>query len=148
MSASVEVCEEFIRNQISKPTADPTIVRSWWRYAYESGYFDMPASHAPGFCRNAKQAGKNINEEFGFESKPSRDQTNKEAIDDQSASFNNIKPSRTQRAINAKSNRLNDNKVQDSSDDQKARKENFTSDGIEALKPFESSLSGKKTQSS
>ena len=67
MSASVEVCEEFIRNQIAKPTADPTIVRSWWRYANESGYFNMPPSHAHGFCRNAKQAGKNINEEFGFD---------------------------------------------------------------------------------
>ena len=67
MSASVEVIEEFIRNQIAKPTANPTIVRSWWRYANESGYFHMPPSHAPGFCRNAKQAGKNINEEFGFD---------------------------------------------------------------------------------
>ena len=103
---------------------------------------------AANFYQYAEHYQRVLNEEFGFESKPSRDQTNKEAIDDQSASFNNIKPSRTQRAINAKSNRLNDNKVQDSSDDQKARKENFTSDGIEALKPFESSLSGKKTQSS
>ena len=30
----------------------------------------------------------------------------------------------------------------------KTKKENFTSDGIEALKPFETSLSEKKTQSS
>ena len=89
-----------------------------------------------------------LNEEFGFESKPSRDHINEEAINDQSGSFDNIRPSRTQRAINAKDNRLNDNKVQNSSDDQKAKKENFTSDGIEALKPFESSLNREKTQSS
>ena len=67
MSATVEVIEEFIRNQIAKPTANTTIVRSWWRYANESGYFNMPSYHAPGFCRNAKLAGKNINEEFGFD---------------------------------------------------------------------------------
>ena len=55
------------------------------------------------------------------------------------------RPSRTQRAINAKNERLNqssgtnggnlENK-NDSAEDNK-KKENFTSDGLEALKPFE-----------
>ena len=103
-----------------------------------------------GEAQMNKKQGKGIGlaEQFGIESKPSKDHINEEAIDDQSGSFDNIKPSRTQRAINAKSNRLNDNKVQDTSGDQKASKENYTSDGIEALKPFESSLNGEKTQSS
>jgi rubrerythrin len=103
---------------------------------------------AENFYQYAEHYQRVLNEQFGLESKPSKDHFNKEAIDDQSGSFDNIKPSRTQRAINAKSNRLNDNKVQDTSDDQKASKENYTSDGIEALKPFESSLNGEKTQSS
>ena len=102
---------------------------------------------AENFYQYAEHYQRVLNEQFGIESKPFKDQINEEAIDDQSGSFDNIKPSRTQRAINAKSTRLN-NKVQDTSGDQKASKENFTSDGIEALKPFESSLSGEKTQSS
>ena len=102
---------------------------------------------AENFYQYAEHYQRVLNEQFGIESKPSKDHINEEAIDDQSGSFDNIKPSRTQRAINAKSNRLN-NKVQDTSGDQKASKENYTSDGIEALKPFESSLNGEKTQSS
>ena len=102
---------------------------------------------AENFYQYAEHYQRVLNEQFGLESKPSKDHFNKEAIDDQSGSFDNIKPSRTQRAINAKSTRLN-NKVQDTSGDQKASKENYTSDGIEALKPFESSLNGEKTQSS
>ena len=102
---------------------------------------------AENFYQYAEHYQRVLNEQFGIESKPSKDQINEEAIDDQSGSFDNIKPSRTQRAINAKSTRLN-NKVQDTSGDQKASKENYTSDGIEALKPFESSLNGEKTQSS
>ena len=102
---------------------------------------------AENFYQYAEHYQRVLNEQFGIESKPSKDQINEEAIDDQLGSFDNIKPSRTQRAINAKSTRLN-NKVQDTSGDQKASKENYTSDGIEALKPFESSLNGEKTQSS
>lgn len=67
MSASVEVIEEFIRNQIAYPTSDPRIIRSWYKYANDTGEFMMSPCHAPGFCRNAKIAGKNINEEFGFD---------------------------------------------------------------------------------
>ena len=102
---------------------------------------------AENFYQYAEHYQRVLNEQFGIEPKPSKDHINEEAIGDQSGSFDNIKPSRTQRAINAKSNRLN-NKVQDTSGDQKASKENYTSDGIEALKPFESSLNGEKTQSS
>ena len=32
-----ESIKEFIRNQIAKPTADPTIVRTWHGYANASG---------------------------------------------------------------------------------------------------------------
>ena len=102
---------------------------------------------AENFYQYAEHYQRVLNEQFGIESKPSKDYID-EGIDDQSGSFDNIKPSRTQRAINAKSSRLNDNKVQNTSDDQKTSKENYTSDGIEALKPFESSLNGEKTQSS
>lgn len=64
---SVELIEEFIRNQIAKPTADPTVLRSWYKYANASGDWNLTYQHAPGFCRLAKLAGKNINEEFGFD---------------------------------------------------------------------------------
>ena len=60
-----------------------------------------------------------------------------------------VKPSRTQRAIDGKNTRLNDVNAQETKPvNEKEEKEDFTSDGIEALKPFESSINEEKTQSS
>ena len=56
------------------------------------------------------------------------------------------KLSRTQRAINAKDERIK--KVNDGSQNKSSREEDFTSDGLEALKPFQSVISEEKTQSS
>lgn len=68
MYYSVEIIEEFIRNQIAKPSADTTILRSWYKYARECPEWSyLTYGHAPAFCRLAKIAGKNINEEFGFD---------------------------------------------------------------------------------
>ncbi len=67
MYYSVEILEEFIRNQIAKPTAAPTVVDTWYKYANASGEWSLTPPHAPGFTRLAKIAGKNINEEFGFD---------------------------------------------------------------------------------
>ncbi len=60
-----------------------------------------------------------------------------------------VKLSRTERAINAKNARLNkiEPKVNDESEDNKKKKDDFTSDGLEALKPFEASLTEKKSHS-
>ena len=71
-----------------------------------------------------------------------------EAGNGKSEKFKTVKPSRTQRAINAKNDRLVSENSETSDDLQKAKKETFTSDGIEALKPFEASLNEEKTQSS
>ncbi len=69
------------------------------------------------------------------------------------------KPTRTQRAMNAKNERLNkaadeevglnkNNHTNNVSIHSKnGSKENFTSDGLEALKPFEVSMDEKKSQS-
>ena len=62
-----EIIKEFIRNQIAKPTADPTIVRTWYGYANASGVWNLTKGHARGFTLYAKEAGKDINEEFGFD---------------------------------------------------------------------------------
>ena len=68
MYYSIEILEEFMRNQIAKPTADPTILRSWYKYARECPEWSyLTYGDAPGFCRLAKIAGKNINEEFGYD---------------------------------------------------------------------------------
>ena len=68
MYYSIEILEEFIRNQIAKPSADTTILRSWYKYARECPEWSyLTKGDAPGFCRLAKIAGKNINEEFGFD---------------------------------------------------------------------------------
>ncbi len=67
MYYSVEILEEFIRNQLAHKTADPRVLRSWYGYANASGEWDLTYQHAPGFCKLAKIAGKNINEEFGFD---------------------------------------------------------------------------------
>ncbi len=104
---------------------------------------------AENFYQYAEHYQRLLNEEFGFDSK----KTTKDDLkgqDDNTESENNLnsaKPSRTQRAIDGKNNRLN-NKTGESDNLHKTKKENFTSDGIEALKPFETSISEKKTQSS
>ena len=67
MTYSVEIIEEFIRNEISYPTTDRTVMRSWWAYANATGKFNLSHGHAPGFCKLAKIAGQNINEEFGYD---------------------------------------------------------------------------------
>lgn len=63
-----EIIKEFIRNQIAKPTADPIIVRSWYKYARKCPEWSyLTYGHSLGFCKLAKEAGKDINEEFGFD---------------------------------------------------------------------------------
>ena len=61
-------------------------------------------------------------------------------------SYNDERPSRTQRAINAKDERLNKDKDDRPTDNNK--NEGYTRDGIEALKPFKPVLGEEKTQSS
>ena len=64
----------------------------------------------------------------------------------ESNEINQTKPSRTQRAIDAKEQRHKDN---GSHQEEASTKENFTQDGLEALKPFQTSVSAEKnTQSS
>ena len=68
MYYSVEILTEFLRNQIAQPTVDPTIVQTWYQYAKKCPEWSwLSKGHAPGFCKLAKVAGKNINEEFGFD---------------------------------------------------------------------------------
>ena len=55
-----------------------------------------------------------------------------------------IKLSRTQRAINAKDERFNNVEAKSGSEKQKG----FTSDGIEALKPFQSNIGEEESHSS
>ena len=59
------------------------------------------------------------------------------------------KPSRTERAINAKNERISkvdsDQKQTNQQNSNEKSKEKFTSDGLEALKPFEFSMDEKKT---
>lgn len=65
---TVERAEDWIRNQIAKKDADPTIIRPWWRYAADCSEWDgITGKYAAGFCKQCKLAGKNINEEFGFD---------------------------------------------------------------------------------
>jgi len=68
MQITTEVIETWIRNQIAKPDANPTYVRSWYKYAKECPEWrNLTKGYAPGFCRIARIAGKNINDEFGFD---------------------------------------------------------------------------------
>ena len=67
MKITTEVIEQFIREEIAEPTADRTVYRSWYKYAKETGKFNITYGHAPGFCRLARLAGMSINEECGFD---------------------------------------------------------------------------------
>ena len=104
---------------------------------------------AENFYQYAEHYQRLLNEEFGFEQKKQINEGFKdEAGNGKSEKFKTVKPSRTQRAINAKNDRLVSENSETSDDLQKTKKETFTSDGIEALKPFEASLNEEKTQSS
>jgi len=69
MKYSIEGIEDWIRNQVSNPEANPTFIRSWYKYAKECSQWRNILSYgdAPNFCKLAKIAGKNINQEFGFD---------------------------------------------------------------------------------
>ena len=60
-----------------------------------------------------------------------------------------MKLSRTERAINAKNERLKqiDPSSERNLEIENGKKKDFTSDGLEALKPFEVSLDSKKSHS-
>jgi|TARA_B100000035_G_scaffold292984_1_gene282061 hypothetical protein len=77
---------------------------------------------------------------------PSPDKNIQNPLDKNNSENKDTKLSRTQRAINAKDERIK--KVDDRSQNKSSRKENFTRDGLEALKPFQSVVSEEKTQSS
>ena len=103
---------------------------------------------AENFYQYAEHYQRLLNEEFGFAPKqPNNDQISQKDGNEKSNDINNLKPSRTQRAMNAKNDRLS-NKVQPSDGNKNNENDDFTSDGIEALKPFESSLNKENSRSS
>ena len=103
---------------------------------------------AENFYQYAEHYQRLLNEEFRFDpKKPDDDQISQKNGNEKSNDINNLKPSRTQRAMNAKKDRLN-NKVQTPQGNKDNEKDDFTSDGIEALKPFEPSLNKENSQSS
>ena len=103
---------------------------------------------AENFYQYAEHYQRLLNEEFGFDpKKPNNDQISQKDGNEKSNDINNLKPSRTQRAMNAKKDRLN-NKVQTPQGSKNNENDDFTSDGIEALKPFESSLNKENSRSS
>ena len=77
---------------------------------------------------------------------PSPNKNIQNSVDMNNSENKDTKLSRTQRAINAKDERIK--KVDDGSQNKSSREENFTRDGLEALKPFQSVISEEKTQSS
>ena len=104
---------------------------------------------AENYYQYAEHYQRLLNEEFGFDPKrQSQEGFGEKTMDIESENFDDAKPSRTQRAINAKNDRLSNDQSGQPSKHQTNKKESFTSDGIEALKPFESSMNEEKTQSS
>ncbi len=55
-----------MQTQIAKPDANPNIVRSWYKYAIDCPQWNhLTYGHAPNFCQIARQAGQQINKEYG-----------------------------------------------------------------------------------
>ena len=77
---------------------------------------------------------------------PSPNKNIQNPVDKNNSENKDTKLSRTQRAINAKDERVK--KIDDGSQNKSSREENFTRDGLEAIKPFQSVISEEKTQSS
>ena len=100
---------------------------------------------AENFFQYAEHYQRLLNEGAGFDIK----KNNNNNFENSHKKLEEVKPSRTQRAIDGKKERLSDINVKDDKPtDEKENKETFTSDGIEALKPFESSINEENTQSS
>ena len=99
---------------------------------------------AENFFQYAEHYQRLLNEGVGSEIQKNKNNN----IGNSHKNLEEVKPSRTQRAIDGKKERLND--INDKDEKQTGEKEekDFTSDGIEALKPFESSINEEKTQSS
>ena len=103
---------------------------------------------AENFYQYAEHYQRLLNEEFGFDpKKPNNDQISQKDGNEKSNDINNLKPSRTQRAMNAKNDRLS-NKVQPPEENKNNENEDFTSDGIESLKPFQSNIGEEESHSS
>jgi len=61
-----ETIKNWIHEQIAQPDCDRIQVRSWYKYAKECPKWShLTYGHAPGFCKLAKLAGQEINEEYG-----------------------------------------------------------------------------------
>jgi len=99
---------------------------------------------AENFYQYAEHYQRLLNENKAEMSSPNKNIQN--PVDNNNSENNDTKVSRTQRAINAKDERIK--KVNDGSQNKSSREEDFTSDGLEALKPFQSVISEEKTQSS
>ena len=99
---------------------------------------------AENFFQYAEHYQRLLNEGVGFDIK----KNNNNNFDNPNKNLEEVKPSRTQRAIDGKKERLNETNKEDKPTVENEEKEDFTSDGIEALKPFESSINEEKTQSS
>ncbi len=97
---------------------------------------------AENFYQYAEHYQRLLNEDKSQENSPADDNSkNKNNNDSQ---MGDLKLSRTERAIKAKDERYKKITTENSSE----KKKGFTSDGIEALKPFQSSISEEESHSS
>ena len=92
---------------------------------------------AENFYQYAEHYQRLLNEDKSKEDDPKNKNNNANEAGD-------VKLSRTQRAINAKEERYKNVKTEENLE----KKKGFTRDGIEALKPFQSSASEKESHSS
>ena len=61
----LKTIELWIRTQIARPNADPIKPRCWYKYARDcKEWSHLTHGHAPNFCRLARMAGQNINQEY------------------------------------------------------------------------------------
>jgi hypothetical protein len=98
---------------------------------------------AENFYQFAEHYQRLLNENNSFQKSDSKNIS----VNDEKESneVNQIKPSRTQRAIDAKEQRHKGNGL---SSEESSTKENFTQDGLEALKPFQTSVNTEKNSQS
>ena len=63
---NLEFYEFWLRKQIAKPETDPTLPRSWFKYAKQTPQFSyLKTSDAWEFCKSMKEVGQKINREEG-----------------------------------------------------------------------------------
>ena len=133
-------------NGFSPPKTRGSITRALEKYISmaQDAHSNGDRIVAENFYQYAEHYQRLLNEDKTKDSEPKYNDPKN--INNNANEKGDVKLSRTQRAINAKDQRFK--KIDPENENSSEKKESFTRDGIEALKPFQSNISEEESHSS